>query len=367
MAEPISFDDLLTSYISSTPGSTIVKRRTWYDLAPDTRKGYNSAIKSFESFCMLMQRQVWPATTQLLEEWVAHCIFGSTLPKQSQIKPETAASYLSALKSYHIDRYLSLEAFNTPRIALIIKGSKRLFFKQKATRLPITKPILKEITKYEPIDLDELNIDTAFKVAWAEFLRLGEIIYTGTELKKAAFARTKVTRSDFFFAEGNQYAILRLKQSKTDIEHTGLQIVLAATGEKTCPVAALARLYTRDPQQPNAPLFRLASGAFSRYSIVPAFKKRISLADLPQSDYSGHSFRKGAVQHAANHGLLDEMIQKLGRWTSNAFRLYFTTSPESLYNLNLSFQKGMPLAVPRAVVPGKEGQKHSLEQIGHAG
>lgn len=57
--------------------------------------------------------------------------------------------------------------------------------------------------------------------------------------------------------------------------------------------------------------------------------------------------------------MLDEMIQKLGRWTSNAFRLYFTTSFESLYNINLSFQKDMPLAVPRAVLTakGQEGAR----------
>ncbi len=48
--------------------------------------------------------------------------------------------------------------------------------------------------------------------------------------------------------------------------------------------------------------------------------------------------------------MLDESIQRLGRWTSNAFKLYFTTTPETLFDLNLSFQKGMPLAVPRATV-----------------
>lgn len=159
--------------------------------------------------------------------------------------------------------------------------SLRLFPKQKATRLPITKEILKEITKHDPIDLDELNIDTAFMVAWAGFLRLGEITYTSTELKKASFTRTQVTRSDVSFAEGNQYAVLRLKQSKTDTKHTGVQIVLAATGEKTCPVAAIARLYASDPQQSDAPLFRLSSGAFSRHSVVSALKKKISLAGLP--------------------------------------------------------------------------------------
>ena len=145
-------------------------------------------------------------------------------------------------------------------------------------------------------------------MAWAGFLRLGEITYTGTELKKASFSVTRVTRSDISFSEVNQYAVPRLKQSKTDTEHTGVQLVLAATGEKTCPVAALACLYTLDPQPANAPLFRLSSGAFSRFSVVTALKKRLSLAGLEQADYSGHSFRKGAAQHAADHGMLDEMI-----------------------------------------------------------
>lgn len=280
---------------------------------------------------------------------MAYRIYGSTVPKQGQVKPKTMSSYLSALKCYHVDRHFSLETFDTPRIALIIKGGKRLFPKQRATRLPITKDILEKIMADEPVNIDELNIDTAFKVAWAGFLRLGEIMYTGTEFKKASFSSTKVTRSDISFAKGNQYAVLRLKQSKTDTEHTGVQIILAATGEKRCPVAALTRLYTIDPQPANAPLFRLSSGAFSRFSVVSTLKKRIALAGLAQANYSGHSFRKCAAQHAADHGMLDEMIQKLGRWTSNAFRLYFTMSPESLCNLNLSFQKGRPLAVPRAV------------------
>lgn len=87
------------------------------------------------------------------------------MPKQGQVKPETMSRNLSALKSYQINCHLSLEAFDTPRIALIIKGGKKLFPKEKTTRLPITKDVLEKITDYEPVDLDELNIDMAFRVA----------------------------------------------------------------------------------------------------------------------------------------------------------------------------------------------------------
>ncbi len=56
-------------------------------------------------------------------------------------------------------------------------------------------------------------MDTAFKVAWAGFMRKGELRYTAAEAKKVMFAETSLTRSDISFADGDQYAILRLKQS----------------------------------------------------------------------------------------------------------------------------------------------------------
>ncbi len=100
----------------------------------------------------------------------------------------------------------------------------------------------------------------------------------------------------------------------------------------------------QDPRSPNAPLFRLQFSVFPRQAVVNILKQHIAAAGLSEADYSGHSFRK-AAQHIAEHGMLDESIQKLGCWTSNAFKLYFTTTPETLFDLNLSFQKGILLAV----------------------
>ncbi len=193
----------------------------------------------------------------MLEEWAATRIVGSTLPKQGQIKPSAVLNYLSALKLYHIDRRLSLRGFDDPRMALIIKGGRRLFPSKKRNRLPITKEILEKITEEEHLSSTDLNGDNAFKVAWAGFIRMGELTYTAGEAKKATFAEKDLKWSGISFAEGDQYAILRLKRSKTDTEHTGVQIILAATGEPTCPVAALRRLFIQDPRPRNAPLIRL--------------------------------------------------------------------------------------------------------------
>jgi integrase len=186
----------------------------------------------------------------------------------------------------------------------------------KANRLPITKNILQLITQYPISTIDDVNFDTTFKIAWAGFLRLDEITYTTSDLKKkAAFIAIKTTRSDISFAENDQYAILRLKRSKTDVNHSGVQIMLAATNETTCPVRALRRLFCMNPQPINAPLFRLVndSGSFSRIAAIKVLKTRLAKKGINAKSYSGHSFRKGAAQHASDNDMLDENIQRLGR------------------------------------------------------
>ncbi len=94
-------------------------------------------------------------------------------------------------------------------MALIIKSGKRSFSSKKRNRLPITKEILEKITVEELLLITDLNVYTAFKVAWAGFMRIRKLTYRVAEAKKATFAETGLTRSNISFAEGDQYAILR--------------------------------------------------------------------------------------------------------------------------------------------------------------
>ena len=168
-------------------------------------------MDSYESFCVIFNKKPWPTSTTILEEWEANQIYRSTLPKQVQIKLDIVASYLSALKSYHIHRRLSLKGFDDPRMTFIIKGGKRLFPSKKRNRLPVTKNILEEMTKEEPLTVIDLNVDPAFKLTLVDFMRLGQITYTEAEARLSTFAETKLTRSDISFREGDQYATLRFE------------------------------------------------------------------------------------------------------------------------------------------------------------
>lgn len=128
-------------------------------------------------------------------------------------------------------------------MALIIKRRRRLFSSIKRNCLSIIKDILQNITEDEPLLVTDLNIDISFKVAWASFMRMGEFTYTAAEAKKTKFAETGLTRSDISFAKGDQYTILRLKRSKTDMKYTRVQIILATIGKQTYLIVALKRLF----------------------------------------------------------------------------------------------------------------------------
>jgi hypothetical protein len=179
-------------------------------------------------------------------------------------------------------------------------------------------------------------------VAFAGFLHSSEFTYSLADVKSNTFLHTGLTRSDITFGERDQYAVLRLKRSKTDVKHEGVEILLAVTYNSTCPVAALRLLFEKDPKPLTSPLYSGLGNAFDYKAFITAVKQRLLRAGVTEAAaFLGHSFRQGVSQHASDNGMLKSDIQKLGRWTSNAFKLYFTTSHYQRFSLSLRFQKGV--------------------------
>ena len=265
---------------------------------------------------------------------------------------------LAAVKSVHTDRRLPTRAFESEYLSRIQAGIRRIqgkSSKKKAT--PLMPQQLEEITSpataipsnsspsVNPQDcrllakeIDDINFDTAIKVAFAGFFRAGEITYEASDLANTpVFEHTKLQRRDVTFADDDEYAIITLRQSKCDIEHTGVEIVLARTGTSTCPIAALRAL----PQPRQAPLFRTQKGPFTRAKYIGTLQARLKAAGYTNyRDFTGHSPRRGAAQHAADNGILEYDIQKLGRWSSEAFKGYFHISLAYKYTLNRRFLTG---------------------------
>ena len=94
-----TFPDPTSSAIptQSTPANRWNDRvQLWCGLSLDTHRGYTTAIHSYEYFCAMEALTAWPATPEVLYEWVS------------------AQVNLSALISHHIDLGLPVTPFEEP-------------------------------------------------------------------------------------------------------------------------------------------------------------------------------------------------------------------------------------------------------------
>ena len=126
------------------------------------------------------------------------------------------------------------------------------------------------------------NLRAAYLAVFFGFLRPGEFTwdqrqYTDPQI----FHATKATRGSVQFAPNIESLTLTLKSSKTDVEHTGVRIIIAASKDPTvCPVWAMRALFQMDPQPLNAPLFNLGAGkAFTKQ----VFRTAMSSASWKQA------------------------------------------------------------------------------------
>ncbi len=114
---------------------------------------------------------------------------------------------------------------------------------------------------------------------------------------------------------------LRIKASKTDPFRVGVDVFVGRTGTPLCPVAALLT-YMAERGEGHGPLFRFRDGrSLTRTRFVAKVKGALTTAGVDQAGYSGHSFRIGAATTAAQQGISDATIKRLGRWKSNAYQL----------------------------------------------
>jgi hypothetical protein len=130
---------------------------------------------------------------------------------------------------------------------------------------------------------------------------------------------------------------LTIPASKTDPFRGGVTIIIAAApnSPSTCPVCTMKHLFTIHPLPPTAPLFAKAdSSPLRRSEFIRTLKACISAIGLDQSGYSGHSFRCGAATPAAIAGYADLEIQLLGRWRSDAYKLYLDIPKNRVLSLS---------------------------------
>ncbi|SOV01806.1 uncharacterized protein UDID_18790 [Ustilago sp. UG-2017a] len=145
---------------------------------------------------------------------------------------------------------------------------------------------------------DRLVLQAAFALAFACFLHSGELVWD-----RSTNCTTILTVSYIEWA--SDHVVLTLPASKTD------------------------------PFR-QAPLFGLGTSSLDplpQSTFVTILHHAIQACGLPVSQYTGHSFRRGAATWALRHSASTTNIQSLGRWSSDCYHCYIDRSAQERHTL----------------------------------
>ena len=109
----------------------------------------------------------------------------------------------------------------------------------------------------------------------------------------------------------------------------------------------MQQLLQNSSASPDSPLFEVAPGIpLQRDTFIQCVRSALSQAGFDPRLYAGHSFRRGGASSAAYAGFSDHQIQLLGRWRSDAYKLYIETDHTRLLQLSTLLHWARPPPAP---------------------
>jgi integrase len=267
-----------------------------------------------------------------------------------RVQPKTIKAYLSAVRSLHVDADLPFAICESPVVQRLIRGIKRFHGERDRKPVqPITRPLLLTIlAQLRPgVIPGHTTLYAAYCLAYAGLLRSGEIT-VGSGGKDTCLNLTRDSVQFFPDFENCTHITLTLPGSKNDPFRKGITITIAAApGTPSCPVTAVKRLFTELPRAGNAPLFEGLDGKPLHYkTFVAGIRSSLEAAGINPKGFAGHSFRRGAASEAAAAGFSDYEIQLLGRWRSDAYKLYIENPISRILHLSKQLHMAHPHSVP---------------------
>lgn len=283
-------------------------------LAPSTRVSYFSKVREFACFCEELGLQVkWPVPVDILLRFMLH-LFDRDLQPRSITIYLAALAFMAGLKGCE-------DVTTNFKVRKMMEGMRRSRPVVPDRRRPITAPILQGLLvafdivcvgSYEPI----LFRAVILVMFWGAF-RVSEVVIS-SRLADPAWV---IGWADISLSDAVCKILLR--KSKTDQRARGFRVNLRALpGNPLCPVNALIN-YRRLVSCQAGPLFQHADGTpLTVFQLRSIFSLSIISMGLSSRHYNLHSLRIGAATLAASMGFPDDVIRRIGRWRSEAFRLY---------------------------------------------
>lgn len=287
--------------------------RTW--------RSYSSAYNSWADFTSKHDFPIHPNPTTFSNYVMYMCDF---------IKPDSVVSYLSGIVKFLEPFFPDIhEVRGSQLVADTIIGCKRLRHASTIRKSPLTVQMLSTIVARSGSSYDDLLFQALILVGFHSLLRLGDLCDPDMPSlhNPAKRARRSSVRSI------NPHALAyTLPAHKADKFFEG-NTVLVSNFWPALDNLSIFKSYLsrRDRHHPFAsPLWLTEDGTVPDRKFFQRHLRRFNL----DGDIGGQSMRAGGATALAQLGAPTYVIQAMGRWSSNAWRIYIRKHPAMLFNFN---------------------------------
>jgi hypothetical protein len=288
--------------------------------APKTSKNYDYAVRRYVKFAASIgysEDTALPASEELILLWICEGL-GKT-------GPGTAKQNLSALCAWHIKQRLP---WHRPEcVPFISKALKEFWpceFKKQATRPPITSAMISMLVRaWQGGSSQQICALAIALVAWCGQCRLGELLPES----QCIFDPKRLPRRSHWLGplRSNPHSSeLQLPWTKTN-HFDGDTIFLLRQCYPLNATLALCRHFASSPLGSKHFICEFTTNGSSLFLCKESFMVMCnhvwSKEGLPR--ITGHSFRIGGTTALLCSGVNPEIVKKLGRWSSDAFLIYW--------------------------------------------
>ncbi|KAJ2971042.1 hypothetical protein NUW54_g12595 [Trametes sanguinea] len=290
-----------------------------YAIDKSTRITYTSHVQSYLTFCKIHGFPIDPTIDTLSFYVVFMC---------HHIKPDSVDSYLSGICNQLEGLYPHVrQNRRSPLVSRTLKGCIRLFNTPPNRKLPLSVENVLNLLQHFPPSCYENYLFRAILVCGFFGLhRLGELVVSDN--RQLHDSRKVIKRSSIRVFDDNFSYVLPTHKAQPYFQ--GHHVLISADHPDVNPVIIFKEYLDRRDAR-----FRFHSALWittdGKHPSRAWFLARLRHV-LPPT-YAGHSLRAGGATYFAARGWSDDRIQALGRWSSEAYRIYIRENPVVLQAL----------------------------------
>lgn len=306
--------------------------------APGTSSNLKTQWKAYFLFCLFYKRKPVPASETDV------CCYVEFL-RRSFVSFQSVRNYLNGVKLLHAQFDEPFPEYASLSLRLTLKGAAKLMFREPNRAPPVTPSLLKQLRR--TVDVSNPFEVTFFCCALFAFFALARKSSLIPKRSDCFDPILLPTRGDVRLTSFG--LVLKLKASKCNQFGARCREIplFRSTGSEICPVDWFRRMCTLVPTRGRCqPLFTVGTCRSFDFDLFSKYLKLfLSRNNLPVSNFTGHSFRRGGATAAFRAGLPGELIQYLGGWSSDCYKIYLQHDVSSSAGFVEAFSKWAHLQV----------------------